>query len=46
MLWFLKCSIYFFVDDLISLFVASVELIGLVDAFFVVYESLVFVLSL
>jgi hypothetical protein len=36
----------FVVYELIWLFVTFVELLGLVDAFFVIYESLVFVLSL
>jgi hypothetical protein len=31
---FLECLSYFIVDDLILLFVAFVELLGLVDAFF------------
>jgi hypothetical protein len=29
MLWFLECSTYFVVDDLILLFVALVEILGL-----------------
>jgi uncharacterized membrane protein len=46
-LWFLEnVSSYFVVDELIWLFVTLIELLGLVDAFLVVYESLVFVLSL
>jgi hypothetical protein len=47
MLWCLESvSSYFVVDGFILLFMTLVELLGLVDAFFVVYESLVFVLSL
>jgi hypothetical protein len=42
----LVCQPYFVVYDLIWLFVALVELLGLVDAFFVVYEIWLFVLSL
>jgi hypothetical protein len=38
--------VFFVVYELIWLFVTFVELLGLVDAFFVIYESLVFVLSL
>jgi hypothetical protein len=34
MLWFLECLSYFVVNNLILLFVALVELLGLVDAFF------------
>jgi hypothetical protein len=46
-LWFLEnVSSYFVDDELIWLFVTLIELLGLVDAFLVVYESLVFVLSL
>jgi hypothetical protein len=30
MLWFLECSSYFLVDDLILLFVALIELLGIV----------------
>jgi phosphate starvation-inducible membrane PsiE len=36
----LECLSYFVVDDIILLFVAFVELLGLVDAFFVVYGYL------
>jgi hypothetical protein len=38
MLWFLECSSYFLVDDLIFLFVTFIELLVLVYAFFSVYE--------
>jgi hypothetical protein len=34
MLWFLECSSYFLVDDLILLFVALIELLGTVYASF------------
>jgi hypothetical protein len=43
MLWFLECLSYFVIDDLILLFMAFVELLGLVDAFFVVYEIILVV---
>jgi hypothetical protein len=43
MLWFLECLPYFVIDDLILLFVAFVELLELVDAFFVVYEIILVV---
>jgi hypothetical protein len=33
-LWFLECSSYFLVDDFILLFVAFVELLGIVYASF------------
>jgi hypothetical protein len=33
-LWFLECSSYFLVDDLILLFVSLIELLGTVYAFF------------
>jgi hypothetical protein len=46
MLWFLECSSYFVVDDLILLFVTFVELLGLAYTFFSVYEIIwLFVLS-
>jgi hypothetical protein len=46
MLWFLECLSYFFVDDLILSFVTLIELLGLVYAFFSVYEIIwLFVLS-
>jgi hypothetical protein len=46
MLWFLECSSYYLVDDLIFLFVALIELLGLAYAFFSVYEIIwLFVLS-
>jgi hypothetical protein len=38
MLWFLECSSYFLIDDLILLFVVLIELLGLAYAFFSVYE--------
>jgi hypothetical protein len=38
MSWFLECSTYFVIDDFILLFVAFVELLGLVTAFFSIYE--------
>jgi hypothetical protein len=45
-LWILRVFSLFLVDDLISLFVAFVELLGLVYAFFSVYEIIwLFVLS-
>jgi hypothetical protein len=34
MLWFLECSSYFVVDDLILLFIALIELLGTVYASF------------
>jgi hypothetical protein len=37
MLWFLECLSYFIVDDFILVFVIFVELLELVDVFFVVY---------
>jgi hypothetical protein len=46
MLWFLECSSYFLVDDLILLFVDLIELLGLTYAFFSIYEIIcLFVLS-
>jgi hypothetical protein len=43
---FLECLTYFIIDDLILLFVAFIELLGLVSAFFSVYEIIwLFVLS-
>jgi hypothetical protein len=46
MSWFLECSTYFVIDDFILLFVAFVELLGLVTAFFSIYEIIwLFVLS-
>jgi hypothetical protein len=43
---FLECLTYFVVDGLILLFVAFVELLGFVYAFFSVYEIIwLFVLS-
>jgi hypothetical protein len=45
-LWFLECSSYFIVDDLILLFVALIELLGLVYVFFSIYEIIwLFMLS-
>jgi hypothetical protein len=38
MLWFSECSTYFVIDDLILLFMAFVELLGLMYAFFSAYE--------
>jgi hypothetical protein len=43
---FCECSTYFVVDDFILLFVAFVELLGLVSVFFSIYEFIwLFVLS-
>jgi hypothetical protein len=39
MLWFLECSTYFVVDDLVLLFVALMELLGLRMSYFVVSED-------
>jgi hypothetical protein len=41
-----ECSTYFVIDDLILLFMAFVELLGLAYAFFSIYEIIwLFVLS-
>jgi hypothetical protein len=40
MLWFLECSSYFFVDDLILLFVALIELLGTMYASFLFMDMI------
>jgi hypothetical protein len=46
MLWFLECWSYFVVDDLVLLFVALVELLRFVDAFFYCLWGLFYYLCL
>jgi hypothetical protein len=46
MLWFLECSSYFLVDDLILLFVALIELLGTMYASFLFMDIiLLFILT-
>jgi hypothetical protein len=40
MLWLLECFSYFIIDNFILLFVAFVELLGLVGAFFLLFMRL------